>query len=262
MTVLSSPDSLIGPPPPPPAAPAWRVALQSLFSVGSSDNGGELCCEVRLTLPLSQGGQALIDAAQQMDEQLRQRIASLIAGSHEHLAWRGPSARAEALQERLAGLQRRLDDTEAILSDSPALDAIEPLGRQQAALEAEHDAIEKVLVSARRRRDEAAIALHQKARHLAGSEIQQAVGVREAPIPWPVGKQGGHRFLIVYGDLAEAVRREAAATVALLWKVGSDTVWRWRKALGVGTATEGTRRLKSEYARGPAGETALRANQE
>jgi hypothetical protein len=76
----------------------------------------------------------------------------------------------------------------------------------------------------------------------------QIVGVREAPIPWPIGKQGRHRFLIVYGDLAEAVRREAASTVALLWNVGSDTVWRWRKALGVEAATEGTRSLKSENA--------------
>jgi hypothetical protein len=52
------------------------------------------------------------------------------------------------------------------------------------------------------------------------------VGVREAPIPWPIGKQGNHRFLILYADLAEAVRRAAASTVALLWNVGSDTVWR------------------------------------
>jgi hypothetical protein len=28
-----------------------------------------------------------------------------------------------------------------------------------------------------------------------------------APIPWPLGKQGRQRFLIVYGDLAEAVSR-------------------------------------------------------
>jgi hypothetical protein len=88
------------------------------------------------------------------------------------------------------------------------------------------------------------------------------VGVREAPIPRPLGKQGNHRFLILYADLAEAVRREAASTVARLWKVGSDTVWRWRKALGVPAATEGTRRLKSENASAEAGAAARRVAHE
>jgi hypothetical protein len=87
----------------------------------------------------------------------------------------------------------------------------------------------------------------------------EAAGLRAAPIPWPLGKQGRQRFLIVYGDLADAIRREAASTVALLWNVGSETVWRWRKALGVGAATEGTLRLKSENARGPAGAAARSA---
>jgi hypothetical protein len=88
------------------------------------------------------------------------------------------------------------------------------------------------------------------------------VGVREAPIPWPIGKQGNQRFLILYADLAEAVRREAASAVALLWNVGSDTVWRWRKALGVPAATEGTRRLKGDNARAEAGAAARRVAQE
>jgi hypothetical protein len=39
------------------------------------------------------------------------------------------------------------------------------------------------------------------------------VDLREAPIPWPVGKRGKVTTLILYGDLATAVRREAAVAL-------------------------------------------------
>jgi hypothetical protein len=41
----------------------------------------------------------------------------------------------------------------------------------------------------------------------------QVVGFTDAPIPWPLGKCRGHAAVIVYGDLARAVRRESALAV-------------------------------------------------
>ena len=35
------------------------------------------------------------------------------------------------------------------------------------------------------------------------------------------------------------------------WGVGSDTAWKWRKALGVGATTRGTSRLRSDYTKEP-----------
>jgi hypothetical protein len=74
------------------------------------------------------------------------------------------------------------------------------------------------------------------------------VGLREAPIPWPVGKKQGQRVkaLVLYAGLAEAVRRESAAAIMHWWRVGSDKVWKWRRALGVSPTTEGTSRLRTE----------------
>src|SRR5262249_25716201 len=43
------------------------------------------------------------------------------------------------------------------------------------------------------------------------------VGLSEAPIPWPIGQRlprGRARALVLYGDLAEAVRRESAPAAA------------------------------------------------
>jgi hypothetical protein len=78
------------------------------------------------------------------------------------------------------------------------------------------------------------------------------VGLSDAPIPWPVGKKGRAKALVVYGRLAEAVRREAAQAVAHWWGVAPVTVWLWRKALGVPAVNEGTRRLRRDYALEPA----------
>ena len=67
-------------------------------------------------------------------------------------------------------------------------------------------------------------------------------------IPWPVGKRGRGKGLVVYAGLADAVRRESAQAVAHWWGVTPQTVGVWRKALGVGALTEGTRRLKRDHA--------------
>lgn len=40
------------------------------------------------------------------------------------------------------------------------------------------------------------------------------VAPSDGPIPWPVGKRGRRRFLILYAGLADAVRRESALAVA------------------------------------------------
>lgn len=91
-----------------------------------------------------------------------------------------------------------------------------------------------------------------------GDEVQcqvrgavEVVGLTDAPIPWPVGKRGRQRFIVVYHGLADAVRRESAQAVAHWWGVTPQTVGVWRKALGVGALTEGTRRLKRDNALGP-----------
>jgi hypothetical protein len=74
-------------------------------------------------------------------------------------------------------------------------------------------------------------------------------GVSEAPIPWPLGQllKGGRRpALVLYGDLAKAVKRESAEAVMHFWGVKANTVWTWRKALGVPQYNQGTTALKSE----------------
>jgi hypothetical protein len=72
-------------------------------------------------------------------------------------------------------------------------------------------------------------------------------GLTDGPIPWPVGKRGRHKAIVVYKDLAKAIRRESEQAVARWWGVGLDTLWRWRRALGVGATTPGTSRLRSDY---------------
>jgi hypothetical protein len=49
--------------------------------------------------------------------------------------------------------------------------------------------------------------------------------------------------LILCGDLARAVRDESESAVAAHWGVARETVWKWRRALGVTEYTPGTRQL-------------------
>jgi hypothetical protein len=58
--------------------------------------------------------------------------------------------------------------------------------------------------------------------------------------------------LVLYGALAEAVGRESGLAVGYWRNVGPDTVWKWRKALGVGATTTGTSRLRHEWGVEPA----------
>jgi hypothetical protein len=57
---------------------------------------------------------------------------------------------------------------------------------------------------------------------------------------------------VLYGDLARAVRREAACAVAYWWSICGSTVQRWRRTLGIGRVNEGDRRLRIAYASRPA----------
>jgi hypothetical protein len=80
-------------------------------------------------------------------------------------------------------------------------------------------------------------------------------GLTDAPIPWPTGKKRqkarGRGAIVVYGALAEAVRRESAQAVAFWFGVTAQTVTRWRKAPDVGPVNEGTHRLRHDYAEEP-----------
>jgi hypothetical protein len=87
----------------------------------------------------------------------------------------------------------------------------------------------------------------QRVRCLVRGEIV-ITGMTDAPIPWPIGKRGGgRRSLIVYKGLAKAVRRESNQAVAHWWGADPQTVSKWRKALSVRQANEGTTRLCRDY---------------
>src|SRR4051812_2384025 len=74
--------------------------------------------------------------------------------------------------------------------------------------------------------------------------------ITDARIPWPIGKRGRARSLVVTGGLARAVRRESNAAVCYWWGVTGQTVSKWRRALGVGPVTEGTHQLRqAQHAR-------------
>ena len=58
-------------------------------------------------------------------------------------------------------------------------------------------------------------------------------GMTDAPIPWPIGKgYRGRHSLIVYKDLAKAIRRESNQAISHWWGVDLQTVTRWRRSLG------------------------------
>ena len=52
----------------------------------------------------------------------------------------------------------------------------------------------------------------------------EVVGLHEAPVPWPVGKRGRARSLVVYKSLANAVRRESIQAVAHQWGAHRERV--------------------------------------
>jgi hypothetical protein len=89
------------------------------------------------------------------------------------------------------------------------------------------------------------------------------VGLSAGRIPWPIGRRRGTsaRGPIVYAGLAKAVQRESEIAVCHWWGVTPQTVTKWRKALDVGPSTEGTVKLKREYAAEPVTVAALKKAQ-
>jgi hypothetical protein len=68
--------------------------------------------------------------------------------------------------------------------------------------------------------------------HVRGEMV--ITGMTDAPIPWPVRKQGrGRNSLIVYKDLAKAVRRESNQAICHWWGIYRCVVCRWRWILRV-----------------------------
>lgn len=73
--------------------------------------------------------------------------------------------------------------------------------------------------------------------------LVQVGGWSGGPIPWPKKMKSGRPSLILYGDLVSAVKKESEIAVAYWWGVSVNTVWQWRKLLGVDRMTAGTTEL-------------------
>jgi hypothetical protein len=73
-------------------------------------------------------------------------------------------------------------------------------------------------------------------------------GMTDALIRWPCARRNRNASPILCGDLIRAVRTESEQAVAYHWGVRTKVVWKWRRALGVGPMTNGSRRLRIEYA--------------
>jgi hypothetical protein len=70
--------------------------------------------------------------------------------------------------------------------------------------------------------------------------------------PGPIGKgRRGRHSLIVYKDLAKAVRRESNQAICHWWGACQTAVRKRRRALGVDATTAGTSQLRSEYTNEP-----------
>lgn len=68
-------------------------------------------------------------------------------------------------------------------------------------------------------------------------------------IPWPIAKRGRAKSLVVYGGLADAVRKESNQAVCHRWGITPQTVTKWRKALEVEPLNAGSRELFVRYGR-------------
>ena len=73
-------------------------------------------------------------------------------------------------------------------------------------------------------------------------------GMTDALIQWPCVRKGKRHSPIVCGELVRAIRTESEMAVAHHWGVRYETVWKWRQALNVPRMTNGSRRLRIEYA--------------
>jgi hypothetical protein len=58
-------------------------------------------------------------------------------------------------------------------------------------------------------------------------DVRGEVEIVGGRIPWPVGKRGSAKALVLCGALARAVQLEAAVAVAYWWCVTAQTVTGW-----------------------------------
>jgi len=79
------------------------------------------------------------------------------------------------------------------------------------------------------------LAIESHLRLASPNEAVRVAGMTDAPIPWPHTLVKGGRPMILCGDLVKAIRVESAVAMKHHFGVGSDTVWKWRKKLGVDT---------------------------
>lgn len=78
----------------------------------------------------------------------------------------------------------------------------------------------------------------------------KVAGIHDAAIPWPYMRGKGRHRLILTGDLARAVKVEAAVVVQAWWGVRRSTLTKWRNTLGVGHTNAGTSERKAASKRG------------
>jgi transposase-like protein len=65
----------------------------------------------------------------------------------------------------------------------------------------------------------------------------KVIAISDAPISWPMTRNSrgcAVLSLVLCGDLVRAMQRESGVAIAHHWGVSKETVWVWRKALGVG----------------------------
>ncbi|MBI1348793.1 hypothetical protein GC163_21175 [bacterium] len=75
-------------------------------------------------------------------------------------------------------------------------------------------------------------------------------GLTDAPIPWPIGKHGRSKSLVLTGDLCRAVEQKSNMAVAKHWGVTGQTVTLWRHVLGIQRANAGTSAVLHDLFRG------------
>lgn len=68
--------------------------------------------------------------------------------------------------------------------------------------------------------------------------------------PWPRRRKTGKPSLIVCGSLVRALKHESELAIVHWWGASVVTVWKWRRALGIGRVTKGTSELLSGNADG------------
>ena len=85
------------------------------------------------------------------------------------------------------------------------------------------------------------------------------VGFPAGRIPWPMGQTKRTKSLVLYRDLARAVRRESVVAIGYWWGVGANAVRKWRKALAVQYNNDGTTASRVAHGKSKANRPALAA---